>query len=254
MRKIPTFKLMRGKLRPSLLLVTAVAAGASALAQTASLGAQEQKPKAPADAQSRLGNIIGQDISERDRAFAQRARAMDLRERSLRAAEEQVKSGAGQPAGAAASTGDAAGVVVPQPIEELARIYQAMKPARAAAIFSALEPDVQTQIARQMRNRSVALLMANMEPGAAARLSMRLAGRNPNPVPIPASARAPIPLAPPPGRAAPAPAPTPTRAAARPATRPTPIRAIAKPAPAPIAAPAKAAPAAREETPSTTQS
>jgi len=241
--KTRTFNPMRGKLRPSLLLLTAVAAGASALAQTASLGAQE-KPKVADDVQSRMGNVIGQDIAERDRSFAQRARAMELRERSLQAAEERLKSDLSQPTGSASANAGNDGAAVPQPIEELARIYQAMKPARAAAIFSALEPDVQTQIARQMRNRSVALLMANMEPGAAARLSMRLAGRNP--MPIPASARAPIPLAPPPSRVAAS--PTPTRAAAvRSPARPTAIRAVDKPAATPIAAPGKVTSGIKEE-------
>jgi len=49
-----------------------------------------------------------------------------------------------------------------QPYDDLARIYQTMKPARAAPIFEKLDLEVQTQVARRMRERSAALLMAAM--------------------------------------------------------------------------------------------
>jgi flagellar motility protein MotE (MotC chaperone) len=182
-----------GTLRPSLFMLTAVAAGASALAQTVNLGKDEPKARAASVAENRLGVAIEQDMAERDKAYARRAQAIDLREKSVKAAEQRLQSNlADQPAGGATGSSSASAVddgrPVPQPIEELARIYQAMKPARAAAIFSALDSDVQTQIARQMRNRSVALLMANMEPVAAARLSMRLAGRSAAVMPSPIAA------------------------------------------------------------------
>jgi flagellar motility protein MotE (MotC chaperone) len=238
-----------GTLRPSLFMLTAVAAGASALAQTVNLGKEEPKARAASAAENRLGVAIEQDMAERDKAYARRAQAIDLREKSVKAAEQRLQSNlADQPAGgtrAAASSSSAVddGRPVPQPIEELARIYQAMKPARAAAIFSALDPDVQTQIARQMRNRSVALLMANMEPVAAARLSMRLAGRSAAVMPAPIAAPpTPLALATPQRRA-----PSDPRAVAAagpaprvPALRSVPARPVA-PAAAPVTNPAPAA-------------
>jgi len=250
-----SFRRKGGSLRPSLFMLTAVAAGASALAQTVSLGKDEPKARAATAVQNRLGVAIEQDMAERDKAYARRAQAIDLREKSVKAAEQRLQSNlADQPASAAAGSPAASAIddgrPVPQPIEELARIYQAMKPARAAAIFSALDPDVQTQIARQMRNRSVALLMANMEPMAAARLSMRLAGRS--------AAVMPATLAPPPAPPAQATPqrrmPTDARAVAAagpaprapaPALRSVPARPVAAsaPPPAPTAAPAPATPA-----------
>ncbi len=160
---------------PLLLMLTAAGAGASALGHTMSLGSAP----APAPAQpSQFGTAIERGIAARDRELARRTQAAELRERSLRAAEQRfaAEPPAGAPAANPARPEDSR-TPPPPPIMNLARIYQAMKPARAAVIFAALQPQLQVDVARAMRERSVAQLMANMEPAAAARLSMMLAGR-----------------------------------------------------------------------------
>ena len=52
-----------------------------------------------------------------------------------------------------------------------------MKPARAAPIFEKLDIEVQSQVARRMRDQVTAQIMSNMSPAAAVKLSMALAGR-----------------------------------------------------------------------------
>jgi flagellar motility protein MotE (MotC chaperone) len=52
-----------------------------------------------------------------------------------------------------------------------------MKPAKAAVVLERLELPVQVEIASRMRERSAALIMAQMQPDAAAALSMALARR-----------------------------------------------------------------------------
>jgi flagellar motility protein MotE (MotC chaperone) len=166
--------------RPSLLVMTAMAAGLSIFANgvTAALPALADQPQP-----TRLGSAIQGDLGARDAATKKRNRALDMREQAARAAEARLKAdmAARQEAATAAkpAVADAAAPSAPQ-YDNLARIYQAMKPARAAVVFEQLEMDVQMQVAQKMRDRSTALILASMTPQGAANLSMALARRNAN--------------------------------------------------------------------------
>lgn len=158
------------KLRPSLLMLTAATAGLAVVANGVS--AADPAPKAP---DTRLGVAIKQDLAARDQELARRNRALELREQAARAAEQRLTA----PGQASADAGAPQG---PTPEEErfaeLARIYQAMRANRAAVVFEQLEMDVQVEVAQRMRERSTALILANMSPQAAAALTMALARRN----------------------------------------------------------------------------
>jgi len=166
-----------GTRRPSLLTVTAAAAGVAAIANAVAIAAPTP------DTPTRLGTSIAQSMRERDRRQADRNRALDLREQAARAAEQRLRNDlqASQPAGGSAAPGTQPGATPPNPqdnvFDNLARIYQTMKPARAAAIIEKLALDVQVQVAKRMRERQTALIMAAMSPQAAVELSMALAGR-----------------------------------------------------------------------------
>ena len=157
------------KLRPSLLMLTAVTAGLAVVANGVS--AADPAPKVP---DTRLGVAIKQDLAARDQELARRNRALELREQAARAAEQRLTAGAGTADGGAAQGPD------PQEerYSELARIYQAMRANRAAVVFEQLEMDVQVEVAQRMRDRSTALILANMSPQAAAALTMAIARRN----------------------------------------------------------------------------
>ncbi len=169
--------LQRISWKPPLLTMMIGVAGVSAIANAM---ASASPAPAETDAPTRMGTSIQQSLRERDEALAGQKRALELREQAQRAAEQRLQSAlqSGQaappPAGATpAPTGTSA-----TPYDELARIYQAMKPAKAAPIFEKLDLDVQIEVARRMRDRSTALLLANMSPDAGAELSMALAGRH----------------------------------------------------------------------------
>jgi flagellar motility protein MotE (MotC chaperone) len=138
---------------------------------------------APAEPETptRMGTSIQQSLRERDQALAGQKRALDLREQAQRAAEQRLQSAmqSGQtPAATPAGSPAAAPSTSATPYDELARIYQAMKPAKAAPIFEKLDIDVQIEVARRMRDRSTALLLGSMSSEGAAELSMALAGRH----------------------------------------------------------------------------
>lgn len=163
------------KLRPSLLMLTAAAAGVSAVANA--IGATTPAP-AEKPAVTRLGASIQEDMTARDRAAAQRARALDMREQAARAAEQRLKAAGGAGAPGSPASGRA-GAAAPENehFDELARIYQAMKPKAAAVVFEQLAMDVQVEVAQRMRDRATAGILAAMTPKGAAALSMAIARR-----------------------------------------------------------------------------
>ncbi len=175
---------------PLLLGITVVAATMTCADAFVSAGAAvaEQAKASPAP-DTRMGVMLADDMAKRDAAERARARAIDLQEQVAKAAttrlQAALKAGAQTPEGAspaALPTAPAAGSPTPtQPdqFDTLARIYQAMKPAKAAPVFEQLDLEVQYRVATKMRERSAALLLAAMSPDAAAKLSMRMAGRQP---------------------------------------------------------------------------
>ena len=189
--------------RPSLLMVMAAVATLSTVANAIAAAPASDLP------QTRLGTAINQDLAKRDQSGAARNRALGLREQVARAAEERIKANARarqqEAAAAAAATASAApgdkAIAPNAQYDDLARIYQAMKPARAALVLEQLDMDVQMQVAQRMRQRSTAMILAAMTPAGAADLSMSLARKTPRrrvvpPIPKPAAAvpaAAPIP-------------------------------------------------------------
>jgi flagellar motility protein MotE (MotC chaperone) len=169
--------------RPLLLMLTAGAAAIGAVANGMDAAAS---PEASAVAQpaSRLGASIAQDIQQRNAAAAQRSRALQLREQMVKATENRIqaslKAKQQQETAAAAPQPQAQPTpAAPSEMDSLATIYGAMKPAKAAAVFEQLDLDVQVMVAKRMRDRSTAAILAAMSPAGAAKLSMAMAGRRP---------------------------------------------------------------------------
>ena len=158
--------------RPRLLAATALAAAFSIVANA--VGAVTSQPMT---VPTRLGVSIRQDIAEQAAVSAQRSRVLDLREQAARATELRLKEDLAARAAAAKPDG-AAAVIAGAQYDSLARVYQAMKPARAAPVFEQLDMDVQMQVAHRMRDRATALILAAMTPKAAADLSMALARKS----------------------------------------------------------------------------
>lgn len=161
--------------RPSLLMLTAGVAGLAVIAN----GVNAAAPPAGAAEPTRLGVSIDADLGARDRQAARRKRALDLREQAARATEARLKADVDARAkteAAPAGNGNKEAETTDQ-FDDLARIYQAMKPAKAAVVFEQLDMDVQMKVARKMRERSTAMMMAAMTSRGAAALSMALARR-----------------------------------------------------------------------------
>ena len=173
--------------RPSLLMMTAASAAVAMVGNAVGLAAMPSGAQAAASpASSRLGVAIADDLGARDQAAVRRGRALDMREQAVRATEARLKADAGNRPDAAAaapaqtgSPGSPAGATPPtDQYDDLARIYQAMKPASAALVLEQLDLDVQMRVAQRMRERSTALVLAALTPRGAAALTMALARRD----------------------------------------------------------------------------
>ncbi len=158
--------------KPSLLMLTAAAAAVSGVAHAIGVATPAGGEAPP----TRLGTAIKEDIATRDQSATRRTRALALREQAARATEERLKSElrARQEAAAAANTAGGPTAEGAQ-YDNLAKIYQAMKPAKAALVFEQLDMDIQMKVAGRMRERSTAMILAAMTPKGAADLSMSLA-------------------------------------------------------------------------------
>ncbi len=163
--------------RPTLLTLLAAATAMSVVTNAVSAADPAPTP-AP---QTRLGASIQQDLAARDQQAAQRNRALDLREQAARATEARLQSTLQEQGGRPGPRRGATGQEEQEQDQyaELARIYQAMRPNRAAAVFEQLQMEVQVEVAHRMRERSTALILANMSPRGAAALTMAMARRTP---------------------------------------------------------------------------
>ncbi|QIG79672.1 MotE family protein [Stakelama tenebrarum] len=167
--------------RPSLMLLMASAATLSAVANgvTAATPQTSQQDASQASApKTRLGSAIEQDMAQRDQQAAERRRSLQLREQAAVAAEARLQASMASQREAAAEGDAAAGAEAEAEgvqYDELARIYQSMRPKNAAVVFEQLTMDVQVEVAKRMRERNTALIMANMTPEGAAKLTMALA-------------------------------------------------------------------------------
>lgn len=168
--------------RPSLLGLMAGAAGIAAIANGVSVASPALTHPRTAGSASRCSRSLAPVTAKRPGASAR-----STCEQAARATEARLKAGL-EPQHQAATPSASAGARPEEEgdqYEDLARIYQAMKPAKAAAVFEQLDMDVQMKVAQRMRERSAGLILAAMTPKGAAALSMALARRQATRPPAP---------------------------------------------------------------------
>jgi flagellar motility protein MotE (MotC chaperone) len=181
MMKREAFGPIGGMLAPLRALVTPsrLILGVAGVAAVANAIALAAPPVSSVKGDSgRLGASLQDATVQRDKVLAAERRKLEMREQAVKASEARLAGQAQQEQAAAAPTPGRGGAPEPEvPYDNLARIYQTMKPQRAAPIFEKLDIEVQAQVARRMRERATAQIMAYMTPSSAVELSMALAGR-----------------------------------------------------------------------------
>jgi len=152
----------------------------------------EQEAEAPADAPPPSMGIddptlltqaeidLLQQLAERREIIEAREREIDMREGMLQAAEsridkkiDELKALQGTIEELVAQYDDQQAAKV----ASLVKIYENMKPKDAARIFEELDMDTLLLVAERMKERSLAPIMANMNPGKARDVTVDLAQR-----------------------------------------------------------------------------
>lgn len=113
-------------------------------------------------------------LAAREVAFEERLAALDLAESAITARlQELAQAEADLERVVTLSDGAAE-----QDLTRLTAVYEAMKPADAARLFSAMPVDFAAGFLGRMRPETAALTLAGMEPEAAFAITALIAGRN----------------------------------------------------------------------------
>lgn len=142
-----------------------------------------------------------QSLQARRAELDARARSLDTQMAVISAAEAKLDVKLKAMQGLKAELQGLLGQTQQKKDDEVARlvtVYQAMKPAEAAAVLSQLDDKVRLPVAAKMKERALAAILAKMPPAEARRLTESLASRF-----TPPAAAAAVPAAPPPIASAP---------------------------------------------------
>ncbi|MDD3446044.1 MAG: hypothetical protein PHS60_11570 [Zavarzinia sp.] len=125
-----------------------------------------------------------QNLSRRRAEIEARMRELDSREALIAAAEARVDKKLAELKAVEAKIAAAEKTRTAEDearMERLVKVYETMKPADAAAIFNTLDFSVLIEVAGRMKERSIAPVLAAMDPEVAKALTVALATRRDQP-------------------------------------------------------------------------
>ncbi|WP_331796624.1 MotE family protein [Pseudotabrizicola sp. L79] len=124
---------------------------------------------------------LAEALNTRDAAVTAREAAMRDRMAALTLAEQSLETRLAELAAAEASlkaTLALADGAAENDLTRLTAVYEAMKPAEAAALFETMAPEFASGFLGRMRPESAAAILSGMQPESAYSLSVLIAGRN----------------------------------------------------------------------------
>lgn len=125
-----------------------------------------------------------QELSRRREELDQREQTLIQKEGLLAAAEQRIEKRIGD---LASIRGDIEGLIKKYneqeeaELQRLVKIYEAMKPKDAAAIFNELDIAILLQVMERMTERRIAPILADMNPKRAQQVTTEIASRRPMP-------------------------------------------------------------------------
>lgn len=121
---------------------------------------------------------LAAELARRETALAQREQSLAAQEAAMALVEERIRQQSAELEALRASTTAVLGQVTAEDearAAQLSRMYEAMKPRNAAAIFEELALDLVLPIVRGMRDTKVSAVVAAMSPDKARALTAELA-------------------------------------------------------------------------------
>lgn len=152
----------------------------------AGMGAATEPPPLPGGLE--LGSSIAErkvleSLSDRRRELDNREKQFDLRQQLLKSTEERLQKKVDEMAALEASIKSLRDAQVQREeaeLKDLVIMYESMKAKDAARIFDRLDLDIMIRVAKAMKPRKMADIMARMSPEASERLTVALVtGRKP---------------------------------------------------------------------------
>jgi flagellar motility protein MotE (MotC chaperone) len=143
------------------------------------LAAQEPVVPDPFDYTDEEVDVL-QQLAKRREALELRARQLDEREALIQAAEQRMDQKMGELKALQALVEDLLKKRSDEQegeLRSLVKVYENMKPKDAARIFEELDMDTLLLVAERMKERSLAPIMANMDPSKARDVTVDLARR-----------------------------------------------------------------------------
>lgn len=122
-----------------------------------------------------------QAFRAREARLAAREKAVEERLLALRMADEEIERKLVRLVAAEEALADTisrADSAATDDIDRLTRVYETMKPKKAATLFEEMSPEFAAGFLARMRPEAAAGIMAGLSPEAAHRFSVVLAGRN----------------------------------------------------------------------------
>ncbi len=124
---------------------------------------------------------LAEALAERDATVSAREAALRDRMAALDLAEQSIQARLAELAAAEASlkaTLTLADGAAENDLARLTTVYEAMKPAEAAALFQTMAPEFAAGFLGRMRPDAAAAILSGMQPESAYSLSVLIAGRN----------------------------------------------------------------------------
>lgn len=119
-------------------------------------------------------------IERKNRELKQREEQMALREKNLQALEAKIKSDLEKIEVALARSEEQVGIkrdLIEKNVNNLVKVYSAMKSAEAARLLENLDEGVAVQIVSRMKSKTAGSVLGKMNTAVAKRISEKIAGK-----------------------------------------------------------------------------
>jgi len=146
--------------------------------KTATPQKKEPQPSSDVSSMSESEVALLQRLAERREELDRRAKQLETRENLLTAAEKRVDERIVKLTAIENTVAKLIDTFDKQEegrIKKLVQVYETMKPKDAAAIFNQLDMDVLQQVAKRMNEAKFAVILGNMTPDAAKKLTVEMA-------------------------------------------------------------------------------
>ncbi|MCA9484096.1 MAG: hypothetical protein KC553_10205 [Nitrospina sp.] len=147
--------------------------------ETAEPGVKPELPAAPSEINPETLRMM-EIIERKNRELKQREEEMALREKNLQALEKKIQEDLDKIETALKRSEEQVGIkrdLIEKNVNNLVKVYSAMKAAEAAKLLENLDEGVAVQIVSKMKSKTAGSVLGKMKTDVAKRISEKIAGK-----------------------------------------------------------------------------